>query len=241
MVARERRQLHRVLEQARAGGEARTREIGGPRVVLPDGAQDVRVVDPGLVRDHEELVGDRELHVAPRIGEQLRELGLLRGCPHRRRRERPEQRLGPVPRAILVRPDDLGQRAELLERVPLGDALRAERDVDPAAALGEVLGDVARRPRVDRAPEHDEGAVAQMRRDLVDGLLEDRHRGAEEFVDGRPDDDDEPIGSPDHRPVGPELEPAGREDLPAGARRPRLSRNGISPAAMRSIVAWFVS
>ena len=52
-----------------------------------------------------------------------------------------------------------------------------------AAALGQVLGDVAGRARVDRAAQDDEGAVAQVRRDLVDGLLEDRHRRPEELVD----------------------------------------------------------
>src|SRR6478672_6564748 len=44
VVARERRQLHRVLEQARAGGEAWAGQVGRPRVVLADGPQHVRVV-----------------------------------------------------------------------------------------------------------------------------------------------------------------------------------------------------
>ena len=103
VVGGERRELHRVLEQARAGGEARARQVRRARVVLADGAQDVRVVDAGLVGDHEELVGDGELHVAPGVGEELGELGLLgrrpdglRGEPAeegraraRRRRRRP--------------------------------------------------------------------------------------------------------------------------------------------------------
>ena len=78
VVGGERRQLHRVLEQARTGGEAGAGQVGGARVVLADRAQDVRVVDAGLVGDHEELVRDGELHVAPRVREQLRELGFLR-------------------------------------------------------------------------------------------------------------------------------------------------------------------
>ena len=86
VVARERGQLHRVLEQARTGGEARPGQVGGPRVVLADRAQDVGVVHAGLVGDHEELVRDGELHVAPRVREQLRELGLLRGRPDGRGR-----------------------------------------------------------------------------------------------------------------------------------------------------------
>ena len=98
-------------------------------------------------------------------------------------RELAEQRLARVGGAVVVGADDLRQRVELLERVALGDPLRAERDVDAAAALGQVLGDVAGRARVDGAPQDDQRAVAEVRRDLVDGLLEDRHRRAEELVD----------------------------------------------------------
>ena len=116
-------------------------------------------------------------------------------------------------RDVVVRADDLRQRVELLERVALGDPLRAERHVDPRAALGEMLRDVLGRARVDGAAQDDEGAVAEVRRDLVDGLLEDRHRRAEELVDRRADDDDELLGPFDHRAVRAEAEPAGREDL----------------------------
>ena len=77
------RQLHRVLEQARAGGEARAGQVRGARVVLADRAQDVRVVHARLVGDHEELVRDGELHVAPGVGEQLGQLGLLGRGPDR--------------------------------------------------------------------------------------------------------------------------------------------------------------
>ena len=51
-----------------------------------------------------------------------------------------------------------------------------------------------------------------MRGDLVDGLLEDRHRRPEELVDRRADDDDELLGPLDHRAVGAELEATGRQD-----------------------------
>ena len=97
--------------------------------------------------DHEELVRDRELHVPPGVGEQLGQLGFLGRRPDRLAGERAEQRGRSLGRAVVVGADDLGQRVELLERVALGDPLRAERDVDGAAALGEVLGDVAGRAR----------------------------------------------------------------------------------------------
>ena len=52
-----------------------------------------------------------------------------------------------------------------------------------AAAGGEVLGDVGGRARVDGAAQDDERAVAEVRGDLVDRPLEDRHRRPEELVD----------------------------------------------------------
>ena len=48
-VVGEGRQLHRVLEEARPGGEARSRQIGGSRVVETDGPEDVAVVKARLV------------------------------------------------------------------------------------------------------------------------------------------------------------------------------------------------
>ena len=175
--------------------------------------QDVRVVDAGRMGDREELVRDRELHVAPGVGEQLGQLRFLGRGPDRLAGEDPEQLARPVGRAVVVGADDLGQRVELLERVALGDPLRAERDVDGAAALGQVLGDVAGRARVDGAAKRDQGALAQVRRDLVDRLLEDRHRRSQELVDRRADDDDEVVRPLDHRAARAERQPTGGQDL----------------------------
>ena len=133
--------------------------------------------------------------------------------PDRLRGERAEEGRGPVGGDGRVGADDLGQRAELLEGVALGDPLRAERDVDAAAALGEVLGDVAGRARDRRCCAGRRARLAEVRRDLVDGLLEDRHRRPEELVDRRPDDDDELRRPPDHRAVGAEGQAAGRQEL----------------------------
>ena len=121
-----------------------------------------------------------------------------------------EERRRPVAHGGVVGADDLGQRPELLESVALGDPLRAEGDVDAAAAVGERLGDVGGGPRVDGAAQDNERAVAEVRRDLLDGPLEEGHRRAEELVDRRPDDDDEASARPtiagsaesSRRPVG---------------------------------------
>ena len=105
----------------------------------------------------------------------------------------------------------------------------------------EVLGHVLGRARVDRAAQDDQRAVAEVRRDLVDGPLEDRHRRAEELVDRRADDDDELSVRSIIVGVGAELEAAGRRGARASSSSAPFSRNGISPAAMRSSVAWLMS
>ena len=94
----------------------------------------------------------------------------------------------------------------------LGDALRAEREVHSAAACLEVAGDELARAGVDGAPEDDEGAVSQVRGDLLDGPLEDGHRRAEELVDRRADDDDHLLRAAEDLGVRREHEPAGRDE-----------------------------
>ena len=86
-----------------------------------------------------------------------------------------EQRLGPIGGLIRVGADDLRQRAELLERMALGDPLRAEGDVNVAAALCEGHGHELGRARIDGAAKNDQGAIPQMRGDLIDGTVEHAH------------------------------------------------------------------
>ena len=124
-----------------------------------------------------------------------------------------EQRLGPLGGVVRIGPDDLGQAAELLERVTFGDPLGAEDDVDPVATVGQVLGDVLGRARVDGASEHDQRAVPEVRRDLVDGSLEDRHRRPEELVDRGTDHHDHGIGPVQDRGVIGQLEATGGQQL----------------------------
>ena len=141
------------------------RQVRRARVVLAHGAQHVRVVDAGLVGDREELVRDGELHVAPRVGEQLGELRLLARRAQGLRGEPPEQRLGAVAGRRRVGADDLGQRVELLERVALGDPLGAERDVDAQAPVLEApprrTPSCPGRPCCAGRPAHRRGAGAR--------------------------------------------------------------------------------
>ncbi len=95
----------------------------------------------------------------------------------------------------------------------LGDPLRTEGDVDHATALDEVLGDIRRRAGIDGASKGHQRAVAQERGDLIDRLLEDRHRWPEELVDRRPDHDHQGHRPGDHLAGRPELEASSREDV----------------------------
>ena len=80
--------------------------VGGARVVLLQRGTDAREVEAEVVGDHEELVGGRELDVAPRVREQLGELGLLDVEVDDRRARRAEQLRRPRARARSVRADD---------------------------------------------------------------------------------------------------------------------------------------
>ena len=127
---------------------------------------------------------------------------------------RPNSSVARGGRDVVVGADDLRQGVELLERVALGDPLGAEGDVDRAPRSARCCGDVDGRSGIDGAAEHDEGAVAEMRRDLVDRLLEDRHRRAEELVDRGADDDHESASVRSIiDAVRPEGEAARRQDL----------------------------
>ena len=148
--------LHRVLEQAGPRGETGAGQVSGPGVVLPDRPQDVGVVDPSLVRDHQELVRDGELHVPPRVGEELGELRFLRGRPHDAGHEPPEELLGTIAGGVVIGSHDLRKGVKLFERMAFRDPLRAECDVNGAATSGEMLAEIAGRPRIDRASEDHE-------------------------------------------------------------------------------------
>ena len=139
VVVVERRELHRVLEQARPGREPGPGHVGRTRVVVRERGADALEVEAEVVGDHVELVGGRELDVAPRVREQLGELGFLDVEVDDRVGEAPEQRLGPGDRPLGAAGDDLRELEQLDQRLALGDALRTERDVDGLARLAARL------------------------------------------------------------------------------------------------------
>src|ERR1035437_495497 len=107
------------------------------------------------MRNREELVGDRELHVAPGICEEFGELRFLGRHPDDVRREIAEQLLRAIAGRIVVRTHYLRQAGQLLQRVPLGDPLRTECDLNVARSGLEGAGYVFARSGVDRASEDD--------------------------------------------------------------------------------------
>ena len=140
-----------------------------------------------------------------------------------------------------VRADDLRQRVQLFERVALGDPLGAERDVDPAAAIGEVLGDVAGRARDRRCcagpPARRRGGAARS------GRRPSRRSSSMARGTRRPGCRSRRPGSRVRAIMSP-FEPNARRPVGRTSRRSSsapFSMNGISPAAIRSRVAWFVS
>src|SRR5207245_8892389 len=78
-VGRKSGELHRVLQQAWAGRETGSRQVGRAWIVLADRAQDAVVVESGTADDLEELIGDSELHVPPGVGQEVRRLTLASG------------------------------------------------------------------------------------------------------------------------------------------------------------------
>ena len=69
LVLVERGELHRVLEQARAGREPRPGHIGGPRIVVAYCPAYPLKVEAVVIRHHPELISGGEFDVPPGVGE----------------------------------------------------------------------------------------------------------------------------------------------------------------------------
>ena len=222
VVVVERGELHRVLEETRARGEARPRQIGRTRVVVRERGADPLVVEIEVVRHHEQLVRGRELDVAPGVREQLRELGFLGLEVHDVVREGVEQLRGALERTVRAGRDDLRELEELDHRLALGDALRAERHVDVEPETRDQALDHGGDARVHGAPQHEQLAVDEARRDLLDRALHRVEIRVEMLVDRRADHDHDVLGVSHRRRVGRCPQPSGVEDLAQNLVRSRL-------------------
>src|SRR5262249_27226768 len=104
--------------------------------------------------------------------------------------------------------------AELLEAVALGNPLRAERHAHVQPAAAQVLLDVGRDPRVDRAAQDHDLAVAQVRQALVEGPVDGGERRGEVLVDGGADDEGEEAA------LAKQVGPAGHFEFSGGQGAP---------------------
>src|ERR1019366_5409226 len=78
LIPTERCELHRVLEEARAGSEPGPGDRREPRVVVPAALKDAVEVESVALGDHVKLVDGGELNVPPRIRQEFCEFRLHR-------------------------------------------------------------------------------------------------------------------------------------------------------------------
>ena len=171
--------------------------------------EDPAVVDTRAVGDLEELIRDRELHVAPGVGEQLRELRFLGGRLQDLHVEPFEHPPSALERHLRARSDYLRQVSNFVERVAFGDPLRAKGDIHLDAVRLESLLDEFGRTRVDRASQDDESSGLQVRHHLIDGALVHPHRRIHELIDRRADHHHDHRRATDRLWLAAEIEAAG--------------------------------
>ena len=187
------------------------------RIVAVDEVDDLEDVRAVLIAVHHQQVGQRELRVADDVRPDLRQLGLDRRGLHDPRAEHLEQAGHDLAGALADAADDAGQRRDLLEEVPGGDALRAVGDEQLLADLeAPVLGDVARDelggPRRDRRAQRERVARPQVRDQVVDHGTDAAHVDLDMREGRRTERDDDVVRrSGVLHPVG-ELQQARRMD-----------------------------
>ncbi len=214
LVLCEGRQLHGVLHQAGASGEARRGDAARARIVVAHGVVDAPIVDACGLGDLIELVRGRELDIAIGIVEQLRELSLPRRDPHQLRGDRGKQLGRGLLRLGRRAADDLRHVPELLDAIALNDALRTEGELEVAAHALEVAVEPVSGAGKDRRAEHQQLSVGEMRQQRVNAVLHHLAHRIEELVDRRADGDDD-------RPLDRDVRGRGGEQKALGLERPR--------------------
>ncbi len=173
-------------------------------------------VETALLGDHEELVRDRELEVAPGIRHELDELGLEGLQADDLRGDRGEDFVGRLESVLVEGGNDLGERLDLVQRLPFGHAFRAERDLQTGSFVFEPAVEVFGRPREERGA-HDDQCVG---RDVIGVGVEDaqhvRQLRLEMLVDRRAGDEHDDIGALELDPLGRSLQPALERELQLG-------------------------
>ncbi len=112
-----------------------------------------------IIRNHVELVGGRELDVPPRVGEQLREFSLFRLKIHDLVGQGGEEGGCPRPGGVGTGGDDLRKLEQLGHGPALGDAFRAEGDLDVPTDLRDEFLHQRGHARIDGAAQDQQLAV----------------------------------------------------------------------------------
>jgi hypothetical protein len=110
-------------------------------------------------------------------------------------------------------PDQLGQAANLLQRVSFGDTFGAEHHLDIEAGRPQPPLDSLGRTGEDGRSQDHKAAVAQVGHEDVEHPVEYPHGRVHELVYRRADDEDHGVGAPEHARISGELEPAAWEQL----------------------------
>jgi hypothetical protein len=228
LVIRDRRELQRVLEQARPCGKSCPWQRVHARIFLLDAGHDPRIVAPGGLRHHEELVARGELDVAIRVAEEFGEFCLDRPQRYDAGRDPAENRRGLLLRRRRRSADDLRHSLDLVDGQALDDALRTERHrrVEPAA--GQQLLNPIGRARCDRRAQDEELRVLHVRQKLLDAAGHGIPTRILKLVDRRANRDDQSIGRGDVRP-GRRSEELSRGERLLQLRLTSLLDEGKSP------------
>ena len=140
---------------------------------MDDPLADPFVVKAEVVRHHVELVGQGELQISVSVGEELGQLGFFGEQLDRLVHQHLEELASSRHRGRVACRNDLRELEQLAESLALGDALRAERNVQFEAEAGDTALDQRSHPWVHSAAKDQELAGAQMRRKRLHG---GRHR-----------------------------------------------------------------
>ena len=223
VVVVERRELHGVLEQARPGGEARGRHVGGPRVVLGQPLPDALEVEAAVVGHHVELVGGRELDVPPDVGEQLGQLGLFRRQRRRAGRSAGGTARWPGPRRAAVRAETICGSSNS-SVIALPSAMRSGQNATSMSmpSAGDHLFDQRGHPGVDGAAQDEDLPVAQVAGAAAQGVRDGGLVRVEVLVHRGADDHDHVLGGAHDGRVGGRFQPPGGARLAQRPGRPGL-------------------
>src|SRR5438270_3188416 len=172
VVSGEGRQLQRIFQQTGTRGKTRSREAPHSGVVLHHRVANAIKIQAVALRQHIELIGNREIKVAPAIRKKLGKLGLewrqVNGAGGNFQKKPPRPRLS----FRFKSRDDLRQSDQFLQRFPLGDSFWAESQVNLAGAAANAVINKFRYSGVHRAPQDQQRIIRHLLEQSVKILIQ---------------------------------------------------------------------